>query len=114
MNYSFIAEGKPAVKQRPRMTRRGRVFTPEATILAEQFLASQYQGPMFENPVHMEMCFHEDHTAIFIEELDHNPIKLLRGDLDNYVKLVGDGLNGHAYADDRLVKSIYAYFAVAE
>lgn len=112
MNYSFIAEGKPQVKQRPRMTRRGRVFTPEATLLAEQALAEQYKGPLFQGPVAVEMRFSTDHTAITIAELDYEPIKSLRGDLDNYIKIL-DGLNGVGWVDDRQVKSIYAYFDTA-
>lgn len=109
MNYGFIANGKPQVKQRPRMTRRGRVFTPEKTLLAERSLAEQYDGPLFEGPVAVEMRFALDHTSIFISDLDYEPIKGLRGDLDNYIKIL-DGLNGVAWNDDRQIKSIYAYF----
>jgi Holliday junction resolvase RusA-like endonuclease len=58
----------------------------------------------------IELCFALTHTSIHISELDYEPIKGLRGDLDNYVKLI-DGLNGVAWADDRQIKSIYAYFA---
>lgn len=113
MNYSFIAQGKPQVKQRPRMTRRGRVFTPEKTLLAEQALAEQYNGPLFEGPVAVEMRFSIDHIGIHIADLDYEPIKGLRGDLDNYIKIL-DGLNGVAWNDDRQMKSVYAYFDVAD
>lgn len=113
MNYSFIAEGKPQVKQRPRMTRRGRVFTPEKTLLAEQAVAAQYKGPLFEGPVAVEMRFGIDYIGIHIADLDYQPIKGLRGDLDNYVKMVADGLNGIAWNDDRQIKSVYAYFDLA-
>lgn len=111
--YSFVAWGKPQVKQRPRMTRRGRVFTPAATLDAEATLREQYDGPLFEGPVSLEMRFSADHTAITITELDYEPIKSLRGDIDNYIKLI-DGLNGVAWIDDRQVKSVYAYFAEVE
>lgn len=95
------------------MTRRGRVFTPEKTLLAEQAVAEQYDGPLFEGPVAVEMRFAIDHTSIYISDLDYEPIKGLRGDLDNYVKMVADGLNGVAWNDDRQIKSIYAYFDMA-
>lgn len=111
MNYSFIAEGRPQVKQRPRMTRRGRVFTPERTLLAEAAIAEQYQGPQFTGPVHVEFVFHLDHTAIYIEDLVYEPIRGLRGDTDNYIKTVADALNGVAWVDDKQIKSIYAYHA---
>jgi len=114
MNYSFVSEGKPAVKQRPRLGRRGRVFTPQATHDAEQLMADQYNGPLFEGPVHVEMRFSKDHTGVYIEDLDYEPIKALRGDNDNMIKLVCDALIGKAWSDDRQVKSIYAYFDGAE
>jgi|LakMenEpi03Aug12_release.lakeMendotaPanAssembly.Ray.scaffolds.fasta_scaffold03005_20 Holliday junction resolvase RusA-like endonuclease len=108
--YSFIAEGKPQVKQRPRMTRRGRAYTPKATHDAERAIADQYSGPLFTTPVHVEVCYAKDHQAIFISEMDYEVIKSLRGDIDNYLKLTLDGLNGVAWEDDGLVKSVYIYF----
>ena len=108
--YSFIAEGKPQVKQRPRMTRRGRAYTPQATHDAERALAEQYAGPLFTKPVHVEVRYAKDHQAIFICEMDYEVIKSLRGDIDNYLKLTLDGLNGVAWEDDGLVKSVYIYF----
>jgi len=114
MIYKFIAEGKPAVKQRPRMTRRGRAYTPQATHDAEQALAAQYDGPIFEKHVHVEIRYSKDHQAVVIEELDATVIKSLRGDIDNYVKLTLDALNGVAWTDDSIVKSIYVYFEQEE
>lgn len=107
--YSFIAEGKPQVKQRPRMTRRGRAYTPQATHDAEKAIAEQYDGPLFTKPVHVEIRYSKDHQSIYIVELDYQAIKALRGDIDNYLKLTLDGLNGVAWADDGLVKSVYVY-----
>lgn len=109
MKYSFVAHGRPQVKQRPRMTRRGRVFTPAKTLEAEAALAAQYRGPLFTGPISIQMRFAVDHTQIWLEDLDYEPIRVLRGDLDNYVKLL-DGLNGVAFNDDSQIKSIYAYF----
>lgn len=59
------------------------------------------------------MRFSTDHIGIHIVDLDYEPIKGLRGDLDNYIKMVADGLNGVAWVDDRQIKSIYAYFDTA-
>lgn len=110
MRYEFVAEGKPAVKQRPRMTRRGRAYTPAATHEAERNIADQYQGPLFENPVQIQIRYSKDHQQIFIEETDWVAIKTLRGDIDNYLKLTMDALNGVAWVDDSIVKSVYIYF----
>jgi Holliday junction resolvase RusA-like endonuclease len=110
MKHFFVAEGKPQVKQRPRMTRRGRAYTPKATHDAERAIADQYDGPLFTEPVHVVIGYGKDYQTIFIEHLDYEPIKSLRGDLDNYLKLTLDGLNGVAWEDDGLVKSVFVYF----
>lgn len=110
MEHSFIAEGKPKVKQRPRMTRRGRAYTPQATHDAEREIAEQYDGPMFVDPIHLEIRYSKDHQSIHISELGYEPIKALRGDIDNMLKLTMDALNGIAWEDDALVKSVYVYF----
>lgn len=109
MNYVFTAQGKPQVKQRPRMTRRGRVFTPQRTLEAEAALAAQYRGPLFTGPIAVQMCLSADSTTIWIADLDYDPIRSLRGDLDNYIKLL-DGLHNVAFTNDAQIKSIYAYF----
>lgn len=109
-SHFFVAEGKPQVKQRPRMTRRGRAYTPQATHDAEKALAEQYDGPLYTKPVHVIISYGKDYQTVYIEELTYEAIKSLRGDLDNYLKLTLDGLNGVAWEDDGLVKSVYVYF----
>lgn len=110
--YSFIVDVKPAVKQRPRLGRRGRVFTPEATLLAEQVVREAYDGPLFEGPVAIQIHYGSDHTSIHIESVEgwENESRL-RGDIDNYVKLTLDGLNGVAFTDDKQVVEVYAWKA---
>ena len=109
--YSFTAEGKPKTKQRPRMTRRGRVFTPQETLEAERIIAEQYNGPIFEGPIALIISYGNDHQQITIMPLTtfDNESKL-RGDLDNYIKLTSDALNGIAFQDDRQIKLIVGKF----
>lgn len=106
--YRFTHPGRPAVKQRPRMGRNGRVYTPKATLEAEEQLIADYRGPLFEGPIIVRMGFYPDHTNVSIAERTEDPSPL-RGDLDNYVKLVLDGLQGVAYANDRQVMAIQAH-----
>ena len=37
--HSFIVEGRPRPKKRPRMTKRGRVYTPAETLAYERRVA---------------------------------------------------------------------------
>lgn len=85
------------------MGRGRRVFTPARTLEAEAIIKSLYRGPLYEVPVSMAIKFYVDKIELTITPLpEHTPSKL-RGDLDNYVKLVSDALNGVGYLDDRQV-----------
>lgn len=97
------------VKGRPRLGRRGRVFTPERTLIAEAFIADQWRrnnAPYYETPVMLEAVFTPTSTEITITPLDPSHTSKLRGDTDNYLKLVCDALNGVAYPDDKAVMVI--------
>jgi Holliday junction resolvase RusA-like endonuclease len=106
--FTFVVETKPVVKGRPRLGRRGRVFTPVRTLQAEQIIAEHYRsigGPYYEAPVQLEAVFHPKHIEVTITPLlDHT--STLRGDVDNYLKLLCDALNGVAFPDDKQVMII--------
>ena len=106
--YTFVVEGKPRTKARPRMTRRGRTYTPKATLEAEALVLAAYDGPVFDGPLEVEMDFHYDKTVIRLADFDWR--SKLTGDVDNYVKLVLDALQGDegAFLNDRLVSRIVA------
>lgn len=100
---------KPRVKQRPRLGRRGRVFTPEATTAAEQAIAKAWRRKFgrrkpLEGPVMLEVDFDKHGQWIKVSPIDDPNV--LRGDLDNYVKLVSDALNGVAYLDDSQISVV--------
>lgn len=90
------------------MTRRGKAYTPIKTHLAENVIGEGWTGPKYEGPVFMRVIFDKTSTEVtvgFLSETDY-PKTALRGDIDNYLKLVMDGLNGVAYDDDSQVRHI--------
>ncbi len=108
MRHTFRIDTPPLVKQRPRMTRRGRVYTPQKTLDYERIVASFYDGPRFNGPVALTACFARHYTTVTLSDMDA-PTQKLRGDLDNYLKAILDGLNGVAYGDDLQIARLQAY-----
>ena len=97
---------KPKVKQRPRMTRRGRVFTPAATLEHEAKIAEMWRKKFgrrkpLEGPVLVSVDF--DKHGMWVEVAPTDLPSLMRGDIDNYLKAVLDALNGIAYVDDKQI-----------
>jgi len=91
--FTFIVLGRPVPKGRPRMTRRGRVYTPKESILAEKLIAETIgeDAPTFTGPVSVEMIFNKESTSVTVRSLEEGATGL-RGDLDNYIKLLLDGI----------------------
>jgi len=108
MIHKQIFNFRPKSKQRPRMTRSGRAYTPKETKEYESNIANAYSGVLFaEGPLHVTLIFDNDKTEITIRSMrpKRSPSKL-RGDIDNYAKSVLDGLNGVAYTDDKQIVSL--------
>lgn len=86
---------KPQIKERPRLGRRRKAFTPEKTAVYERFLKKWWNehGQHFDGPLYVGIEIHLEGIKIIIEELEESvrPVGVL-GDLDNYQKSVWDGL----------------------
>jgi Holliday junction resolvase RusA-like endonuclease len=92
------------------MSRKGRVYTPKETVLAEKsyIAAAGENPPVFDGPVSVEMTFCEEATHITVRSLKEWQTPL-RGDLDNYVKLCLDGCQrAGVIPNDRLVMRLEA------
>ena len=84
-------------KGRPRLGRNGNTYTPKRTAVYEHSIGwawREAQGVKATGPVRV---------SIIVREKGGHP-----GDLDNYVKVVLDALNGLAWEDDKQVGVIYA------
>lgn len=94
----------PAIsKQRP-FVARGRAFTPKRTVEFEDKVRENWGGPKFEGPVYLIVNVGLDDFTVEVGPLNnHGRRRPRRGDMDNYVKAISDGLNGVAFEDDKQV-----------
>lgn len=100
---------KPKAKQRPRMTRYGRAYTPKATHIFENAVAGGWNKNYWygESPIAIQIVLDKDTFTVTISEYKtDSPVSPLRGDIDNYAKSILDGLNGVAFKDDSQVRSL--------
>jgi Holliday junction resolvase RusA-like endonuclease len=108
----------PQVKQRPRLGRRRKAYTPEATTIFEKVIRQgwtdeQVNGP----PVAVEITVGKDWIDVDVIEMPERtrPVGVL-GDADNYIKSILDGLQASvehygAFFDDRQVERIVFQFS---
>jgi len=109
--------GKPLGKQRPRMCRSGRTYTPNQTVnyetLVRELFAIEYPGfvPM-SGPVDVTIravyAIPKSATKKRLAEIEagrERPTKT--PDVDNIAKIVTDALNGLAYDDDKQIVNLF-------
>lgn len=104
MKYTFHHERPPRVKSRPRRG-QGRTYTEKQVVVEEGLLKNAYDGPKFTGPIRVEITLNKESVDVTIEDRPE-PVIYLRGDVDNYAKLVLDGLNGAAYDDDNQITEL--------
>ena len=108
--HTLTIPRRPKAKARPRHTKKGAVFTPKATLDEERVIRGAWETTIqekFEGPVEIHLVYTPKETIIHIVEAPHSA-GTLKGDLDNYVKLTLDALNGAAWEDDGQVVRITA------
>jgi Holliday junction resolvase RusA-like endonuclease len=118
---TFVVPGAPVPKGRPRMTRKGRVFTPAKTRTYERTIALSAQaaksklagGQLFDSAVMVTIHCHfkmpKSWSRKRKEAMLYEP-HIQLPDLDNLVKSVLDGLNQTfgIWDDDKQVAAVTA------
>jgi Holliday junction resolvase RusA-like endonuclease len=100
-------------KQRARVTRRG-TYTPPETVAAERALAHEAQAArvvMLTGPVALTVTIWIEPPASWskakrADAMARRRWVTVKPDVDNVLKLIGDALNGIAWADDKQIASV--------
>lgn len=107
----FKIEGQPQGKGRPRFTKTGHAFTPQATRDYEKLIAEEYKaakGETLDGYIRVNVkAYYKIPKATTKEKrgmIERGLLKpAVKPDIDNVVKAILDGLNGVAYHDDNQV-----------
>ena len=116
MKVKFTVPGPAKAKERPRVGKGGRIYTPNGTHKYEKLVKNIYQEKgiyyfdgeyisvkiifWFEIPKSYNKAKHQAAAEGFLRPS--------RADIDNYIKSVLDGLNKVAYSDDRYIYRLEA------
>lgn len=94
------------------MAPTGKIYTPTKTRDFERRVANEWTAKHgddpFDGPVGVKVHATADWLNIMVWELDQKYDLKPRGDLDNYVKIALDAINGVAWSDDRHVMELVA------
>ena len=108
----IIIDGNPVAKGRPRFTKRGIAYTPAKTKTAEEMIAWEWKNQSkqyFDDiPIKVNIDFYKSPPKSTskkkLELMENKAIRpTTRPDIDNYIKLVLDSLNGVAFKDDNQI-----------
>lgn len=122
MIITFIIEGEPQGKGRHRTTKTGHTYTPQKTLLYENWIKTCYLSmvgeKMLQGPIKASIEAYytipkskSKNVKAQMEKGIIRPVK--KPDVDNIAKAVFDSLNGIAYKDDAQVVelSMSKYYA---
>ena len=118
---TFMVEGTPVPKGRPRFARRGKfvsTYSPKTTVDYESKVSESAKLAMgasepLETPVGAYIYITIPIPASYSKKRtqaclsgEERPTK--KSDIDNYCKAIFDGMNGIVFLDDSLVVSLHA------
>lgn len=114
--FIYVPSQKPRGKARARTTSQGGrtwSYTPQPTLVEERVVLGAWhktyldQKPL-KGPLELEITVVRPYPQSLALWKRPNALPTTRPDLDNYVKLVMDALNGHAWEDDSQIISLKA------
>ena len=100
--------GPPVPKGRPRLGRRGRVYTPKKTELYENL--GRVQVMLAVNKFKWKI----DTSALYSLTVSIFTANKKHGDLDNYIKSAADFLMPHAMKNDKQIVELHAYLVAGD
>ena len=118
---TFVIPGPAKAKGRPRMNiKTGRIYTPGDTHKYEKLVRESYgDNPCFKDQfISIKILFKfevpKSYSKKKRDEALAGNLRPTKGDIDNYIKSVLDGLNKVAFLDDRYICNITAEKIFAE
>jgi len=116
MEYELTVFGQPTGKARPRFTRTGHTYTPQATrdyeeLVRYTFVSGYPKAVPIENAVKATIIAYFGIPKSYSKKkrkdcLDCKIAVQSKPDCDNIAKIILDSLNGYAYIDDKQVKAL--------
>ena len=122
MKVEFTVPGPAKAKERPRVGKGGRIYTPNGTHKYEKLVKNIYQEKgiyYFDNEyISIKIIFWfeipKSYSKAKHQAAAEGFLRPSRADIDNYIKSVLDGLNKVAYSDDRYIYHLEAEKIFAE
>ena len=114
MKVKFHINTRPTPKQRPRLGKGGKVYTPNSTKVFEEICRLSYGNRYYfdKEYISIKIIFKfkvpKSYSKKKYSEAIEGKIRPSTNDIDNLLKSVLDGLNGKAWKDDRYIYSIEA------
>lgn len=117
MECTFKIPGKPVGKARPRVTRTGHAYTPEKTVLYENWVKDCFLNQCsdwkpdngeYKAVIVAEFPIPQSKSRKAVEQMMQHVVNPQgKPDLDNIAKSILDALNGLAYSDDSHITSLF-------
>ena len=114
MKVKFHINTRPTPKQRPRLGKSGKVYTPNSTKVFEEICKLSYGNRYYfdKEYISIKITFKfkvpKSYSKKKHSEAIQGKIRPSTNDIDNLSKSVLDGLNGKAWKDDRYIYRIEA------